>query len=141
MYEKIILATDGSENAQKATESVIELVKELKSASVTIVHIVQSATPEGETAVAAFDLCGTLDEPVCKAIRATVAMFREAGIPYGLEIGIGDPASGIIAHAKREGAGLIAVGSRGLTGVKGALIGSVSQKVVQLAPCPVMIVK
>jgi nucleotide-binding universal stress UspA family protein len=48
----------------------------------------------------------------------------------------GDPASTIVAVAKKRKAGLIAMGRRGLGGVKGLLLGSVSHKVTQLAECP-----
>ncbi|MDK2973996.1 MAG: hypothetical protein PWP08_367 [Methanofollis sp.] len=140
MYERIILATDGSKNAQKATESAIGLVKELKCASVTIIHVMQAVTPEEEIAKAVFDVCGRIDENVRPAIQTTIDRVEQEGISYRLEISLGDPASEIVAHAKKEGAGLIVIGSRGLNGVKGALLGSVGQKVMQLAHCPVMIV-
>ncbi|TAJ45034.1 universal stress protein [Methanofollis fontis] len=141
MYERIILATDGSENAQRATESTIGLVKELKSASVTIVHILLSAPSESEIVRAKFDLHHLLEEEARRTIQTTIQRFEEEGIPYSLVVALGDPASEIIRYAEKEGAGLIVIGSRGLTALKGALIGSVSQKVAQSAECPVMIVR
>jgi len=53
----------------------------------------------------------------------------------------GHPAEAIVRAARRDGVDLLVVGSRGLTGVKAAALGSVSQAVAQLAPCPVLIVK
>jgi nucleotide-binding universal stress UspA family protein len=53
----------------------------------------------------------------------------------------GDPASGIIRFAKSEGIDLIVMGSRGLTGIKEFLLGSVSHRVCHLADCTVTIVK
>jgi len=58
-----------------------------------------------------------------------------------LKASIGDPSSEVIEIAKKEHVDLIILGSRGLGAIKGVLMGSVSQKIIQAAPCPVMIVK
>ena len=52
----------------------------------------------------------------------------------------GDPAHQILDYAKDHGQELIIIGSRGLSGVKGVMLGSVSHKVSQLSSCPVLIV-
>lgn len=57
------------------------------------------------------------------------------------ELVVGLPPTRIIEVAEREGAQLIVIGSRGLSGLSGILIGSVAERVAQLAPVPVVIVK
>jgi nucleotide-binding universal stress UspA family protein len=57
------------------------------------------------------------------------------------ELVAGLPASRIVEVAQRDGAGLIVLGSRGLTGLSGILVGSVAERVAQIAPMPVVIVK
>ncbi len=52
----------------------------------------------------------------------------------------GEPANKLLNHASKHGYDLIVIGSRGLEGVKGLLLGSVSHKVSQAAHCPVLIV-
>jgi len=63
-----------------------------------------------------------------------------AGIGYEPKVAIGDPSVEIVTIAKKENADLIIIGSRGLGALKGILLGNVSQKIAQVAPCPVMIV-
>ncbi len=53
----------------------------------------------------------------------------------------GDPAERILQRAEQEGANLIVMGSRGLSDLKGLLMGSVSHKVSQLSPCTCVTVK
>jgi nucleotide-binding universal stress UspA family protein len=56
-------------------------------------------------------------------------------------IGDGDPVKDILRHAEDEAANLIVMGSRGLSDLKGLLMGSVSHKVSQLSPCSCITVK
>ena len=52
-----------------------------------------------------------------------------------------DPAQEIVRYAEAQGAEMIVVGSRGLTGIRRVLLGSVASKVVALAHCPVLVVR
>ncbi len=54
---------------------------------------------------------------------------------------MGKPAAEIVALAEELGVGLVVVGSRGLGGVRRALMGSVSDSVVRHAHCPVLVVR
>ena len=77
-----------------------------------------------------------------KELETEVGMIRQSGaqdIQAHLEFGRPDTA--IIALAEELGAGLIVMGSRGLGGVRRALLGSISDSVVRHAPCPVMVVR
>lgn len=58
-----------------------------------------------------------------------------------LDIGIGNASSVIVAVAKKIAAGLIIIPSHGRTGVTRFLLGSVAERVVRLAPCPVLVLK
>ena len=53
----------------------------------------------------------------------------------------GDPAERILRHAEIDKANLIVMGSRGIGSLRGLLVGSVSQKVSQLAPCSCITVR
>jgi len=53
----------------------------------------------------------------------------------------GDPATGIIKFARAEDIDMIVIGSRGLTGIKEFVLGSVSHRVTHLADCTVTVVK
>ena len=64
--------------------------------------------------------------------------FRDS---WGAEIAVGSPAETIVRIAEEQGADLIVMGTHGRTGLPHALLGSVAEKVVRLAPCPVLTVR
>ena len=61
-----------------------------------------------------------------------------ADLPHQEEVLTGDPAGQILAHASARGVDLICMATHGWTGLKRAIMGSVAEKVVRLAPCPVL---
>lgn len=72
------------------------------------------------------------------------ALAREKarpGLPLTTRVVDGTPFSEICKAARSEGANLIVMGTRGLTGLKHVLIGSTAEKVVRKAPCPVLVLK
>ena len=70
------------------------------------------------------------------------AKCRAAGVKeLQCAVDSGDPVRAILQHAEAEGADLIVLGTRGLSSLKGLLMGSVSQRVCQRAKCPCLIVK
>ena len=76
-----------------------------------------------------------------RALAGAEALFRAAGVTVEREIASGEPASTLIDIARRHGCDAIIMGARGLGVFRSALLGSVSQRVVQEAPVPVTIVK
>lgn len=140
MFTKILLATDGSENANRAAEATISLALGLSLQSITIAHIV-SPPSESRMVQAKFDVHSLLVEESKKILSGTLARYDAAGIAYSLKVAIGDPAQEILAHVAKEQIDLVVIGTRGMGTLKGVLMGSVSQKIAHLGPCPVMIVK
>nr|WP_319538165.1 universal stress protein [uncultured Methanospirillum sp.] len=90
---------------------------------------------------ALIDVQTLFEENVKVVLRCTIDALLHAGLSYDLKVAIGEPSVEIVAIAKKEMADLIVIGSRGLGAIKGVLLGSVSQKIAQTAPCPVMIVR
>ena len=66
---------------------------------------------------------------------------KKKGLTLNTQLVFGDPAFQIVKKAKEGNYQLIIMGSRGLGGIKGLMLGSVSQKVSQLSHCPVLIIK
>lgn len=140
MYNKILLATDGSENAGRAAENAGRLSRELSS-HLIVVYIFGNPPSQSEMAKANFDIHSILEKEARAEIKYTLEYFEELELEYTLKVAIGDPATEIIETTDKEKADLVVIGSRGLGALKGAVIGSVSQKVTQHVNCPVMIVK
>jgi nucleotide-binding universal stress UspA family protein len=134
---KILLATDGSEDAELAATTAVGLARSTASE----LHVVHTWRPVPSVH---FDTLirqemereaqGILDEQVKKieGLGGTVAQAR---------LREGDAAEEIAALAEEIGAGLLAVGSRGRGRIRRALMGSVSDAVVRQAYCPVMVVR
>jgi nucleotide-binding universal stress UspA family protein len=135
---KVLLATDGSEEARLAASTAADLAggtdSELHVVTVgPFIPTVLAATEE-EPARMAREARRTLDEQV-GLIEAAGGNVAEA------HLRLGGPAEEIVALAEDVGAGLIAMGSRGRGGIRRALMGSVSERVVRHAHCPVMIIR
>ena len=127
---KILLATDGSEDAELAASTVIDLAHKTGS-ELHIVHVVDLVSGL------------VLDEAEVRGLLdAVLTQIEDAGsISAQAHLSEGAPASEIVTLGEEIGAGLIVVGSRGLGGLRRALIGSVSDSVVRHAHCPVLVVR
>src|SRR5262249_42871185 len=73
--------------------------------------------------------------------EATVERLSAAGIDAVAEIRHGDPAHEIVSAARSARAGLVVIGTRGLTGLRRLIIGSVARNVLLSAPCSVLVVR
>ncbi|MFN8434571.1 MAG: universal stress protein [Anaerolineales bacterium] len=140
MFERILLAVDGSEHALHATRKAAELARLMKPQEFRIV-VAYDPIPlylgEPNMQLVITNRKGEAEE-VLKAATQEVGT-----LPCELhtEILEGDPASAILEVAKIRNSDVIIMGSRGLGRLAGLLLGSTSQKVVSHAPCPVLIVR
>ena len=145
---KILLATDGSKEAQLAATAAADLAKrtgsELHLVSVGHTPPLYYESP-GAWALDQ-DLRGKMAERVEEGARTKldeqVQRVREAGGEVaGVHTKLGRPDAEIVGLAEELDAGLIVLGSRGLGPLRSALMGSVSRSVVQHAHCPVLVVR
>jgi len=119
----VVLADDGSSFARTA-ETVLTRWPMFEGLPITVVTVAEDGHPAAAT-------------------RSDVAAerLRHAGLEAGHEVRDGDPALQIIATATELGAGLIIVGTRGHTGLRRLVLGSVARKVLLHAPCSVLVVR
>ncbi|HVL88745.1 MAG TPA: universal stress protein [Actinomycetota bacterium] len=120
MYTKIMSATDGSATAAKAVAIAADLARAV-DAELLLVHV--GDPDKGRT---------VLEEAVSKFARGLKTKTMTVS---------GDPADMIIESAEAEGADLLVVGNKGMTGAKRFLLGSVPNQVSHHSPCNVLIVK
>jgi nucleotide-binding universal stress UspA family protein len=138
MFKKIIWATDGSDSAGRALPYARGLAQQ-EGASLVVVHAVE--TYAGSRA-AGLDLY-VGEEEVQRSVEAQVEALQAEGIDASLEMvtGLGVRAAHAIADAAEElGADVIVTGTRGQTPLAGLLLGSVTQRLLHIAPCPVLAV-
>jgi nucleotide-binding universal stress UspA family protein len=139
----IVVGTDGSEPADEAVRQATDMA----SREGARLHLVtaypdpqilrERTTGTGGGAYTIVDLREVAESLVQRAARDALSK----GVEVETHVREGQPAEVIIDVANQEQADLIVVGSRGLTGIKRYLLGSVSSKVSEHAPCSVMIVR
>ena len=144
---KILLATDGSEEANLAASTAAEMAKSTNSElHVVCVEHTPDIFYEMPGIVLDPNLQSRLEEGVDEAAKTTleeqVQKIKETGIEVaGAHTREGFPDEEIVGVAGRLSAGLIVMGSRGRGPLRRALLGSVSDSVVRHAHCPVLVVR
>ena len=134
MIRKILVATDGSDHAKKAIEIASDLALKY-GATICLLHVVSLPVIFHEGIFPAMEgMLKLLEEDGKKIIEEAERETKKCGLKDVQSTMVqGEPASRIIEFAKAEGVDMIVIGSRGLTGMKGFLLGSVSHKVFHLA--------
>jgi nucleotide-binding universal stress UspA family protein len=137
----ILVAMDGSDLSEKALRLACSLGTSL-NAELVVLHVVPmlvSATPYHDT---------VSDRPFLslqKVGEDIIARAKQTALESNCKvtdlITQGDPASRIIDIASEREIDLIVIGSRGIGGIKRLFVGSISNKVANQAPCPVLIVR
>lgn len=145
MYNKILLATDNSATALKAAEYVCGLVALNPKASVTALYVEPFSREYHMSRGIGVEIPPADEEVIASAKKNVLSnvetICKKAGVPLQSRVAIGNPAEEICAIAKAEGYDMIVMGSRGLSEVKGFFLGSVSDKVLHMAHCPVLVVR
>jgi nucleotide-binding universal stress UspA family protein len=134
MFETIVWATDGSRRCDHALPQLRELSGRYGS-SVRIVHVAPSA---GIARLSA----PSYQEPAINKLKAQTRSLRRHGTNASLHVvrgSIGDPARQIVGLARAVDADLLIVTGRGRSPLRGVAMGSVTQRLVGAAPCPVLV--
>lgn len=137
MYKRVLAATDGSRYSKAAVNEAIRIAKASKGALI-IVSVVD-ITEEFETEAP------ELTERFERRFKAMVERIKKQAKAKGVKaegvVKIGEPYDVIINAAKEKKADLIVMGSHGRRGLSRLLMGSVTERVIGHAKCPVLVVK
>ena len=139
---KILVPVDFSDHSQRALDEAIGLAKAF-GAQLHLLHCYQIHP----TAIAPYGIVvpETFEHDVRMAALQRLSEWREKAATQGVDvqehITAHFPAEEIAAMADRIGIDLIVMGTRGLTGIKHVLLGSVAERTIRLARCPVLTVK
>lgn len=146
MEYRLLLASDGSENSIRAAEFVVGLVALAPAIKVTVIVVndilekIKYYSPL-RTPTVIVEVDALFKEKAKEALDVTLEFLEKKGVKATGLTKLGNPAGDIVDYARAEGINHIVIGSRGMGSLKGIVLGSVSSKVVQLAGCPVTIVK
>jgi nucleotide-binding universal stress UspA family protein len=139
-FKKIVCAVDASGHSRAALDSAVELAGRL-GADLTILHVFAPCTPGGDVMFPTLVPLDPLSDEPCRALLETWREEAEAalGRRVALELLTGN-ATHEIAGYSRRGVDVLVVGTRGPTGLGRLLLGSVAERVVRDAGCPVLVV-
>jgi nucleotide-binding universal stress UspA family protein len=141
---RILLAIDGSEQAELAALRAVDIAQKTDS-ELHVVHVgVVPSILVSYPGTLGYErrLYDQIEEDSGERLRELSWRVKVAGgTVAGTHLRMGQVALEIVALAEELGVGLIVMGSRGLGGVRRALMGSVSDSVVRHAHCPVLVVR
>jgi nucleotide-binding universal stress UspA family protein len=145
MFKTIVVGTDGSDTAGKAVAQAVDLSKSV-GARMLIVSAYEPVSDarlreEGRQVPPDVQWMVNPREDVDATLEDAAGQAREAGVTVECFARQGDPADAILDVAEEQGADLIVVGNKGMTGAKRFLLGSVPNKVSHHAPCSVLIIR
>ena len=139
--KKILCPTDFSEPSLLAIDQASELAK-TSSAEIVLIHVVSplpaSPHPGG---MHGFDTATYLQEMLTYGRESTQRLIEEKfpeDVPVRSVVLAGNPSEEIVRVAEEEGVDLIVTATHGHTGWRRFLFGSVAERVIRLAPCPVL---
>ncbi|HUY25916.1 MAG TPA: universal stress protein [Candidatus Binataceae bacterium] len=134
-FDKILCPVDFDQNSILALKLASELARE-RNAALYLLHVV--ALPPGPEVALPF---GKMEAAARTKLERLAKENIGGKIRYEIEIVMGDPGLEVLQVAKRLGADLIVMATHGRKGLSHLLLGSVAERVVRGAPCPVLTVK
>jgi nucleotide-binding universal stress UspA family protein len=140
--QRFLVPLDFSEYADQALDYAITLAGQL-GARVTLLHVIQPLPLGGVDmgVTLPFTYIQELEGEMQRSMESSLERVTAAGLEGEIVIVHGVPFHEIIETAKTQQVDLIVMGTHGRTGFQYVLLGSVAEKVVRLAPCPVLVAR
>ena len=139
LFEKILVATDGSDNNQPAVNKAIEIARVCGSTLYALYVIDETPFKTAQVEVLTDDVYREMQSEGDKAIEQVKQLAGEMKVETAVLYG--KPAPVINTFATERGVDLIVVGSKGKSGFERLILGSVAESVIRLAGCMVLVVK
>jgi len=140
---KILHPTDFSECAARAEAVAVDLARKL-GGDLVLVQALVEAPLYGEGFISHRDVQKVYDAQRKwseETLEARAEQLRQSGVKTTWRVPTGGPHEEIIRTAEEERAGMIVMGTHGRSGLNRMLLGSVAERVIRLAPCPVLTVR
>ena len=138
----ILAPTDFSDSSKKAISDALELAQTF-GATLSLLHVLEPSPYLGEFTLPTMgeDLLGDLERQASAALAQVLPEAQQATIEVTRAVAIGSPSQKIVETAEAEHVDLIVMATHGRTGLSHLLIGSVAERVVRTAPCPVLTIR
>ncbi len=137
MYQHILLAVDGSENALRAAKEAVKIAS--NDSLIEMVYVADFEKAKTEVLHAATSESLLLERK--RKVAPIEEVLRAADKQFKLTILHGTPGPEIVKYANENKVDIVVIGSRGLNGFQEMVLGSVSHKVMKRVQCPALIVK
>jgi len=137
MFSRILVAYDTSEQSESAFSHAIEIAARFQS-DLLVLSIVRPPEPPTRVELEAFLESGR--EHYEEAFAKLRRVASQRGVTLRTAVEVGHPAQNIVRAAERERSDLVVMGRRGKTVIARWVLGSVSERVLRYAHCPVLVV-
>jgi len=136
-FKSILVATDFSDTAHAGFQWAVELAR-VHDAEIRLVHGLMLPSQATDFLPSPPDYSEEIQAAALARLDRAANEAREKGCDVETDLRLGMPSQCIMDAAEEDGADLIVIGTRGLTGLSHLLLGSTAQRVVQHAKCPVL---
>src|SRR5271170_7775424 len=137
-FKKILIAYDGSAQADKATESALGLAQSLDA---RVLLFAVARPPEPATMVELDAMLDDAREHFEEKFKKVEQRAKDMEVEFETNIAVGHPVEQIVHRAEADRVDLIVLGRRGMSRFEKMIVGSTSEKVLRYAHCPVMVVR
>ena len=141
---KILVAVDGSKNSLDAVDCLIDHAdwyREKPQVELVTVHLPVPKLPGMSAAVSKSQIQRYYDEEGEARLVSAKKRLAAAGVPCEARVLVGSIAESIVEHARAKRCDIIYIGTRGMSALGKALIGSTAAKVLHISTIPVLLVK
>lgn len=139
MFQRILLAADGSDHSVRAAKKAADLAKISGESEITVVYVIDGQTSKED--VLHNPDPSAVEEKRKLRLHPVTSLFNSENIKFKLQKLLGEPGQAIVDFANSHEFDVVVVGSRGLNKLQEMVLGSVSHKVAKRVKAPVMIVK
>jgi glycine betaine transporter len=136
----ILVPTDFSDYSERAL-SYAEVLGKNVGARIVLLHVIDALSFVVTESLQWEDIYRRLRASAKPLLEGQVRKTEKKGLPAAYDLVQGAPYDQIVKKAGEIGADLIVMGTHGRTGMSHLLLGSVAERVVRLAPCPVLTVR
>lgn len=139
--KKILVATDGSENALRAVRYAATLAKADPQVKLVLLHVLTlKRYPPGAKSQTPEELCAMYPR-VDNALQSARQILDSDTVSYETRCRTGDPGGEIAAEASESACDAVVMGTRGMGPIRNLLVGSVASKVAHLVQVPLTLIK